>query len=214
MSSLLRNKVILLSGPTASGKTILSLQLAHFLNGEIISADSAQLVKGFNRGTDKIQLRTERIENIQNIERIQRIENIQNIQNIEQEKRKEGNEEKTNEAIFSNLDMTPRFSACGIRHHLIDLVDWKCADFSVYHFALIARATIKNILERNKTPIIVGGAGMYLRWLLYGTMKNSITKNLQFREKLEQEIMEFKKQLDPTFTEREVWDEMYVYWFE
>lgn len=41
-------------GPTASGKTQLSLRLAENFNGEIISADSRQVYFGMNIGTDKI----------------------------------------------------------------------------------------------------------------------------------------------------------------
>lgn len=37
-----RPKVLLLAGPTASGKSALSLALAKALNGEVISADSVQ----------------------------------------------------------------------------------------------------------------------------------------------------------------------------
>ena len=37
-------KVILLAGPTASGKSKLALQLAKNLNGEIINADSIQVL--------------------------------------------------------------------------------------------------------------------------------------------------------------------------
>ena len=37
------NKVVLLSGPTASGKSRLGLQLAKNLSGEIINADSKQV---------------------------------------------------------------------------------------------------------------------------------------------------------------------------
>lgn len=43
--------VLILTGPTAVGKTELSLQLAEDLNGEIISADSVQLYKGMNIGS-------------------------------------------------------------------------------------------------------------------------------------------------------------------
>jgi tRNA dimethylallyltransferase len=49
-----RPRVLVLSGPTAIGKTNLSLELAHRLNGEIISADSMQVYKGMNIGTDKV----------------------------------------------------------------------------------------------------------------------------------------------------------------
>ena len=44
---------IFLMGPTASGKTALSVQLAHALGGEIISVDSALVFKGMDIGTAK-----------------------------------------------------------------------------------------------------------------------------------------------------------------
>lgn len=45
---------IIIIGPTASGKTSLSIALAKMLNGEIINADSQQIIKGLNIGTAKI----------------------------------------------------------------------------------------------------------------------------------------------------------------
>ena len=45
--------MIILLGATASGKTKLSVRLAHELNGEIISADSRQVYKGLDIGTGK-----------------------------------------------------------------------------------------------------------------------------------------------------------------
>ena len=47
------NKLLVLLGPTASGKTQLAVQLAVRLNGEIISADSRQVYKGLDIGTGK-----------------------------------------------------------------------------------------------------------------------------------------------------------------
>lgn len=46
--------VFIIYGPTATGKTSLSLILADFLNAEIISADSRQIYTGMNIGTDKV----------------------------------------------------------------------------------------------------------------------------------------------------------------
>ena len=40
-------KVVLLAGPTASGKSKLAIKLAKYLNGEIINADSMQIYKEF-----------------------------------------------------------------------------------------------------------------------------------------------------------------------
>ncbi len=47
------NKIICIAGPTASGKTALSIALAKELNGEVVSCDSMQVYKGMNIGTAK-----------------------------------------------------------------------------------------------------------------------------------------------------------------
>ena len=49
-------KILAIVGPTASGKTALSIALAHALNGEIISADSMQIYRGMDIGTAKPSL--------------------------------------------------------------------------------------------------------------------------------------------------------------
>jgi len=46
-------KIIVICGPTASGKTGLSIELAKKINGEIISSDSMQIYKDMNIGTAK-----------------------------------------------------------------------------------------------------------------------------------------------------------------
>ena len=47
-------KVIVIAGPTASGKSKLAVELAKRINGEIVSADSMQIYKEMNIGTAKI----------------------------------------------------------------------------------------------------------------------------------------------------------------
>ena len=49
----MKPKVIAVVGPTASGKTKLAIELAHKLNGEIISADSRLVYKGFDIASAK-----------------------------------------------------------------------------------------------------------------------------------------------------------------
>lgn len=49
----LKNKIIIICGPTASGKTALAVQVAKLLNSEVISADSMYIYKGLNIGTAK-----------------------------------------------------------------------------------------------------------------------------------------------------------------
>ena len=48
-----KDKIIVICGPTASGKTSLGINLANKINGEIISADSMQIYKDFSIGSSK-----------------------------------------------------------------------------------------------------------------------------------------------------------------
>ena len=48
------NKVLIITGPTATGKTALAVECAKALNGEVISADSMQIYRGFDIGTAKV----------------------------------------------------------------------------------------------------------------------------------------------------------------
>ncbi len=112
--------VICIVGPTASGKTGLSVDLAKRVNGEIISADSMQIYKGLNIGTAKI----------------------------------------TDD------------EAQGIPHHLIDICD-PIQKFSVADFKQMCYDKIYDIISRGKTPIVVGGTGLYI---------SAIVNDMQFDE--------------------------------
>jgi len=50
----IKNKLVVILGPTASGKTDLSVGIAKKFDGEIVSADSRQVYKGLNIGSGKI----------------------------------------------------------------------------------------------------------------------------------------------------------------
>jgi tRNA dimethylallyltransferase len=50
----MKPKVVVIVGPTASGKTALSIELAKRINGEIISSDSMQIYKDMDIGTAKV----------------------------------------------------------------------------------------------------------------------------------------------------------------
>ena len=46
-------KIVVITGPTASGKTALGVALAQRLGGEVVSADSMQIYRGMDIGTAK-----------------------------------------------------------------------------------------------------------------------------------------------------------------
>ena len=65
----------------------------------------------------------------------------------------------------------------GIVHHLLDIKDVN-EDYSIYDYQKDGRKAIKEILGKNKTPIIVGGTGLYIKALLYDyELKENVNKN-------------------------------------
>lgn len=124
--------VIVICGPTASGKTALSIELAEKINGEIVSADSMQIYKDMNIGTAK--------------------------PTVEEMK--------------------------DIKHYLIDCVS-PSVRYSVADFKRDAIYAIEEIIKKGKTPIVVGGTGLYIDSLIYGIEYNEMQVDLEYRNELE-----------------------------
>lgn len=145
-------KVIVICGPTASGKTALSIELAKKINGEIISSDSMQIYKNMDIGTAKP----------------------------------------------SKEEMQ------GIKHYLLDFVD-PDQRYSVAEFKKDAENAIEKILKKGKTPIVVGGTGLYVDSLIYGIEYQDIQLDEKYRQELEnrakeeglQTLYEEAKKIDP-----------------
>jgi tRNA dimethylallyltransferase len=125
-------KIIVICGPTASGKTALSIQLAKKINGEIVSADSMQIYKDMDIGTAKP----------------------------------------------SKEEMD------GVKHYLIDNVS-PTIRYSVANYKKDALKAIQEILAKGKTPIVVGGTGLYVDSLVNGIEYDDIEIDLEYRSKLD-----------------------------
>ena len=69
-------------------------------------------------------------------------------------------------------------------HHLVDFVD-PDRRYSVADFKKDAESKIKEILEKNKVPIIVGGTGLYVNSLIYNIHYNEVETDLEYRKTLE-----------------------------
>jgi tRNA dimethylallyltransferase len=111
----LKSKIILISGPTASGKSNFSIKLAKKINGEIINADSMQVYK-------ELKILSAR-------------PNIKDYQKI--------------------------------KHHLYGFHSVK-NNFSTGDWLKITIKKIKEVKKRKKTPIFVGGTGLYFKALTEG----------------------------------------------
>ena len=111
-------KIILLAGPTASGKSKLAIHLAKKLNGEIINADSMQIYKE-----------------------------------------------------FSILSSRPnKLEIKKVKHHLFGVVSVK-KYFSAGDWLKETKKKINLCFKKKKTPIIVGGTGLYFNTITKGISK-------------------------------------------
>ncbi|HEY83043.1 MAG TPA: tRNA (adenosine(37)-N6)-dimethylallyltransferase MiaA [Dehalococcoidia bacterium] len=71
-----------------------------------------------------------------------------------------------------------------VPHHLIDLVD-PDQDFSLAQYQALAYQAIKDIQQRHKLPLLVGGSGLYIWAVLEGWKIPSVPPDPELRRKLE-----------------------------
>ena len=162
----LKSKIILISGPTASGKSNFSIKLAKKINGEIINADSMQVYK-------ELKILSAR-------------PNIKDYQKI--------------------------------KHHLYGFHSVK-NNFSTGDWLKIVIKKIKEVKKRKKTPIFVGGTGLYFKALTDGLVSipnipirfrnkiRTLHKNLgqkKFYQKLIKLDPYSKENINPTDTQRSI----------
>ena len=92
----------------------------------------------------------------------------------------------------------------GIQHYLLDFIS-PDERYSVAQYKQDAKKAIKEILQKGKTPIIVGGTGLYVDSLIYGIEYSDIEVDIEYREKLEkiaesegiERLYEMAKEIDP-----------------
>ena len=97
----------------------------------------------------------------------------------------------------------------GIKHYLIGYVSPE-KRYSVADYKRDAKNAIKEILEKEKMPIIVGGTGLYLDSLIYEIEYQEIELDEEYRKKLEKEVenlglevlYERARQIDPRAIEK------------
>jgi len=126
----LKSKIILIYGPTASGKSQFAIKLAKKINGEIINADSMQVYKEFK--------------------------------------------------ILSARPLTKDCQK--IKHHLYGFKKAK-NKFSTGDWLKLVKKKISEIKKNKKTPILVGGTGLYFKSLTDGLV-NIPNIPFKFRTKI------------------------------
>jgi len=167
-------KIIVVLGPTSSGKSDLAVDIAKKNNGEIVSADSRQVYKDMDLGTGKVEGEWKKIAE------------LKNSHSIPFKK-----EEKKNDKVFIYR---------GVRHHLIDFVSPK-KEYNISHFKKDCEQLIEEIDGRDRMPIICGGTGFWINAVVYNRILPKVKPDKELRNKLRNKTAEalFKelKKLDP-----------------
>lgn len=70
----------------------------------------------------------------------------------------------------------------GIKHHMIDLID-PGEEFTVYDYQNQSLKIIDRLIKEDKTPILVGGSGLYINSILYDLDFNKVSSNEEVRNK-------------------------------
>ena len=83
----------------------------------------------------------------------------------------------------------------GIPHHLFDINEID-DEYSIYHYQKDARIIIEDIQKRHKTPILVGGTGLYLKAALYDYQLSKETQNSKFEEYTNEELYKLLTKID------------------
>ena len=145
-------KLLVVCGPTATGKTGLGIKLAKKFAGEIVSVDSRQVYQGMNIGTGKDIGRA-----------------------------------KFQVSDFGLKAGNYRLGYYQIRGIKVWLLDAAKPNqtFSVAHYVKLAQKVIKDIWQRGKLPIIVGGTGFYIKGLVDGIGTLGVVPDWELRWRLE-----------------------------
>jgi len=151
-------KLLIICGPTATGKTALGVKLAKKFDGELISADSRQVYKYMDVGTGK------------------------DVSNAKFQMRNFKLQRKIQKEINSKISIGA-YEIETIPIWGLDLVK-PDQEFSVVHWVKFAHKIIKDIWKRKKLPILVGGTGFWIKALVDGVGTIGIPPRWEQRKKL------------------------------
>lgn len=151
-----RNRILVICGPTATGKTSLGVHLAKKFsakggNGEIVSADSRQVYRGMDLATGK---------------------------DLPRDAKLKIKSEKLKVKVDTNILRPYRFDDIPV--FLLDVV-YPHEAFSVAEYHKFAHEVIENVWTRGKLPILVGGTGLYIKAIIDGIDTIGVPPNPNLR---------------------------------
>lgn len=148
------NKLLIICGPTATGKTALAVTLGTMFVAELVSADSRQVYKNLDIISGKDLFTKEFIEKLRIDVQIGDL----------------------------RYSLAP-YQFHGVSIWLYDVVEAN-GEFSVNQYQTLARRVVADIQKAKKLPIVVGGTGLYIRSLTQCIDTISVPQNISLRKSL------------------------------
>ena len=153
-----QNKLIVILGPTSSGKTEMSLRLAKKYNGEIINADSRQIYQEMIIGTGSP---------------------------IINDQSEFSDSEKNNFTTTQGMTENDKLILISDIPHYLFNIKKPSQKFSLSQYKKLTVKTINDIHKRGKIPILVGGTGLYISAIVDNLQIPEAPLNDKIRIKLE-----------------------------
>ena len=187
-------KLIIILGPTASGKTGLALELAEKYNGEIVNADSRQIYREMDIGTGSpTNCHSEFIsESTKNTGLIIPTSSKLSATEI-------GMNCGCKQKILKQVQNDDIIIINNIPHYLFHIINPN-QKFSLSQYKKLAVKKIKDIQKRNKIPFLVGGTGLYISSVVNNLEIPKAPPDDKIRKRLEkissEELFEKLKKID------------------
>ncbi len=176
-------KILVICGPTATGKTELAVKIAKKFNGELISSDSRQIYKGMDIGTGKDIPKYSKLKTRFLTKLSDRLILLSS---------------KYYRVGYYQIENIPLW--------LLDIVD-PDQSFSAGEYQKLAWKVIEDIWKRGKIPILVGGTGLYIKTVVNGIETVGIPQDWNLRKKLKKLSLEnLQKKLQEMDTKK--WNSM------
>lgn len=185
-------KVVVILGPTSSGKSDVAIKLAKEFDGEVISADSRQVYRDMNLGTGKVEGRWISHHPV-------------SISSKHPSSGRRGNKNspfsKGGVLRSKTGDLNRKiFISDGVPHHIIDFRSPR-GEYNVSHFQKDCVKKIQEISLRGKLPIMCGGTGFWISAVVNGIVLPQVKPDKKLRAKLDKKTTDqlyFQlKKLDP-----------------
>lgn len=193
-------KILVIVGPTASGKSDLAIKIAQYLsNISRIKSNKIRIREKFESIRGQFDINSSSFGDYsrngaeivsadsRQIYRGMDIGTAKPPRDLSGPPQMRSNAKRISNSIFEDHSRSFDFYSRSIKHHLINIKN-PDEEYTVAQYKRDCLRAIRGITKRGNLPILVGGTGLYIKAVLDNLEIPKIKPNLQLRKKLEREL--------------------------